>query len=186
VNQTILIGSTILASWLGMQAVHEFGHMLGAWLTGGQVTRVVLWPLGFSRTDVGNNLHPLAVAWTGPVVGVLMPLLLWMIACAIRMPGAFVLRFFAGFCLVANGLYIGLGSFGHVGDCNEMLRYGSALWQLWTFGAVATILGFALWHRQSALFGLGPTASRVSPTIAYVVLGVSLTMLVFGFAIHGR
>ena len=31
----ILLVSVILASWLGMQAVHEYGHVLGAWLTGG-------------------------------------------------------------------------------------------------------------------------------------------------------
>src|SRR5690242_561976 len=119
VHQAVLIGSTIVGSWLGMQAVHEVGHMLGAWLTGGHVTRVVLWPFGFSRTDVGNNLHPLVVAWAGPIAGVLMPLSLWIVAAAVRMPGAFLLRFFAGFCLVVNGLYIGLGSFGRVGDCNE-------------------------------------------------------------------
>jgi hypothetical protein len=31
----LLAGSTLLASWLGMQAVHEAGHVLGAKLTGG-------------------------------------------------------------------------------------------------------------------------------------------------------
>jgi hypothetical protein len=164
------MGSTIVASWLGMQTVHELGHVLGAWLTGGQVTRVVLWPLGFSRTDVGNNMRPLVVAWAGPIVGIVLPLLLWAIAWAIRMPGAFVLRFFAGFCCIANGLYIGLGSFGRVGDCNEMLRYGSVSWQLWLFGAVTAPLGLALWHRQGALFGLGAPEGRVSPTVGYAWL----------------
>src|SRR4029079_7020427 len=93
VHQAVLIGSTIVGSWLGMQAVHEVGHMLGAWLTGGQVTRVGLGPFGFSRTDVGNNVHPLVVAWAGPIFGVLIPLLLWAVAAAVRTPGAFVLRF---------------------------------------------------------------------------------------------
>lgn len=37
VHQAVLIGSTILASWLGMQSVHECGHVLGAILTGAEV-----------------------------------------------------------------------------------------------------------------------------------------------------
>src|SRR5688572_11187264 len=116
-QQTLLIGSTILASWLGMQAVHEFGHMCGAWLTGGQVRRVVLHPLTISRTDLAVNPQPLVVVWAGPIFGVLVPLAIWLIAAACLFPGASVLRFFAGFCLVANGLYIGIGSFEGAGDC---------------------------------------------------------------------
>jgi hypothetical protein len=184
--QVILIGSTILASWMGMQLVHEFGHIVGAWLTGGQVTRVVLWPLSFSRTDIGNNQSPLVVAWAGPVVGIVMPLLLWIVARRIRMPGAFVLRFFAGFCLIANGLYIGLGSFGRVGDCGEMLRYGSAVWQLWLFGAVTAPLGLFLWHRQGTCFGLGAAQASVSPTTTFIVLGACVALLMLGIVIDGR
>ena len=67
--KAVLIGSTVLGSWLGMQAVHESGHALAARLTGGRVARVVLYPLTISRTDLADNPHPLAVAWAGPVVG---------------------------------------------------------------------------------------------------------------------
>src|SRR5438105_1787209 len=102
-----------------MQAVHESGHVFGAWLTGGRVARVVLHPLTISRTDVADNPHPLVVVWAGPIFGVVVPLLLWGAAAASRLPGAFLLRFFAGFCLLANGLYIGVGSFDRVGDCGE-------------------------------------------------------------------
>src|SRR5438876_3556657 len=129
-HQIVLICSTLLGSWLGMQAVHESGHVLGARLTGGRVARVVLHPLTISRTDLAHHPSPRAVVWAGPLLGVALPLLLWAAAAAARLPGAFVLRFFAGFCLLANGLYIGLGSFGRVGDGGVMLRHGSAPWQL--------------------------------------------------------
>ena len=118
-HQGSLIVSAILGSWLGMQMVHEFGHVLGAWVSGGQVARVVLHPLTISRTDLLDNPNPLMVVWAGPVVGVLLPLLGWLIAAWVRMPGAFVLRFFAGFCLIANGVYIAGGSFDRIGDCGE-------------------------------------------------------------------
>src|SRR5207244_10528916 len=106
-HQVVLITSTVLGSWLGMQAVHESGHVVGAWLTGGRVDKVVLHPLTISRTDLAHNPHPLPVVWAGPIVGIVIPLLLWASAARLGMPGTFVLRFFAGFCLLANGLYIG-------------------------------------------------------------------------------
>lgn len=160
-HRELLIASTLVGSWLWMQAVHEFGHVCGAWLTGGSVQRVVLHPLTISRTDLAQNPAPLTVVWAGPILGVLLPILFWLAASAAKMPGSFVLRFFAGFCLIANGLYIGLGSFGQVGDCGEMLRHGSASWQLWLFGLITIPAGSWLWHGQGAEFGLGKKAKEV-------------------------
>ena len=176
-HREILILSTLLASWLGMQAVHELGHVVGAWLTGGSVQRVVLHPLTISRTDLADNPAPLAVVWAGPLVGILLPLLAWLATTAGKMPGSFVLRFFAGFCLIANGLYIGFGSFGGVGDCGEMLRHGSHFWQLWLFGLVTVPAGVCLWHGQGAEFGLGKSAKPVSPAIAYTCAAICVLIL---------
>jgi hypothetical protein len=184
-HQFVLIGSTLLGSWLGMQAVHEFGHVLGAWLTGGRVARVVLYPLTISRTDLADNPVPLAVVWSGPVFGVVLPLALWGVAAGLGVTGAFVLRFFAGFCLIANGAYIGGGSFDGTGDCGEMLRHGSALWQLWLFGAVTVPAGLGLWHRLGPHFGLGPARERVSPGVAYGSLVACVGLLVLGFVVDG-
>ena len=47
-SQSLLIVSFALLSWLAMQAVHEFGHVIGAWVTNGSVEKVVLKPLVFS------------------------------------------------------------------------------------------------------------------------------------------
>ena len=169
-----------------MQAVHELGHILGAWATGADVTRVVLSPTTISRTDVANNTHPLLFAWAGPVMGVTLPLLLWYGAHATGLAGAFVLRFFAGFCLLANGLYIGLGSFAGVGDCGEMLKHGSPPWQLWLFGAFTAPVGLALWHRQGASFGLGTVEGQVSHSIAYASLAVCGMLLLMALAVGGQ
>jgi hypothetical protein len=98
------------------------------------------------------NPRPLAVAWAGPMVGVALPALVWLAATAFRFRWAFVLRFFAGFCLVANGVYIGVGSFWGIGDCGEMLSHGSSPWHLWLFGAIAAPAGIWLWHGQGKDF----------------------------------
>jgi hypothetical protein len=178
--QIVLMFSTLVASWLGMQAVHELGHVAGAWSTGGVVADVVLHPLTISRTDLSRNPSPGVTVWMGPILGVLVPLAVWGLAAAAGMPGAFVLRFFAGFCLIANGLYIALGSFGRVGDCGEMLRHGSQLWQLWFFGLVTVPLGLGIWHRQGKYFGLGPNAEPVRPLVAYGSFATALCLVVLG------
>jgi Peptidase M50B-like len=171
-------------SWLGMQAVHEMGHVLGARLTGGEVARVVLYPLTISRTDLARNPNPLVVVWAGPVIGVLLPLALWAIAGVVRLPGAFLLRFFAGFCLVANGAYIGLGSFRGIGDCGEMLRHGSPRWVLWLFGAATLPIGLLLWHGQGPNFGLAAANGHVNRGVAYAALAVWLLLMLLGFFLH--
>jgi hypothetical protein len=154
--QIPFIGCTLLGSWFGMQAVHEWGHVLGAWATGGEVARVVLHPFTISRTDLLENPQPLVVAWSGPAWGAILPLIIWGLGAWVRVPGSFVLRFFAGFCLVANGLYLGVGAFVPVGDAADLLRFGARPWQLVLFGLVTVPAGLLLWHGQGKHFGLVP------------------------------
>jgi hypothetical protein len=154
--------TALAAAWLGMQAVHELGHELSAWATGGSVERVVLNPLTISRTDVSPNPHPLVVAWGGPVIGVALPLLL---AVACRRSPAWIRRlaaFFAGFCLLANGAYIGVGSFGGVGDAGDMLRNGSPPWTLLLFGIVSSAAGLWIWHYLTRRPQVSPPSSVYS------------------------
>lgn len=185
-HQIILIASTLLGSWLGMQAVHESGHVTGARLTGGRVARVVLHPLTISRTDLADNPHPLFVVWSGPILGCIVPLVIWGAVAAARLSWAFVLRFFAGFCLIANGLYIGLGSFSRVGDCGEMLSHGSQAWQLWLFGLLTIPAGMWLWYGQGKHFGLGDAKGAVNPRIAYGCLVAFAALASIGFIIGGE
>lgn len=155
-------------SWLGMMAVHELGHAVGAWATGGTVTRVVLPAIGFSRTEVQPNPSPGVVVWAGPMVGVLLPIGMWLLACWIRLNGLEKsLRFFAGFCLVINGVYLGLGGFDRVGDVGVMLDTGTPAWVMWLFGGVTVPLGFWLWHGLGPRLGLGEFRNR---TVAYAAL----------------
>ena len=156
----VLIASLLPLCWFAMMAAHELGHIVGAWLTGGAVAKVVLHPLTISRTDLAHNPHPLAVTWAGPLLGVLLPLLLWLPSQRWGWPGWYVLRFFAGFCLIANGAYLGVGVFDRVGDAGDLLRYGAAPWQLVAFGLVTVPAGFAMWHRLGPHFGFGADVDR--------------------------
>jgi hypothetical protein len=135
------------AGWLAMMATHEFGHVLHAWATGGTVVRVVVPMFGFSRTDVSPNPRPLVVAWGGPVWGCAIPLVLTGLFDVARWRGRLVVRFFAGLCLVANGVYLGVGWTTRAGDAGDLVRLGTPVWVLVSFGVVATGAGLLLWHR---------------------------------------
>lgn len=137
-----------IASWYGMMAIHELGHCVAAWLTGGVVEKVHFPLLGFSQTFYHENPHPLAVAWAGAAGGAVFAASLLGLSRYVGALSQQALRYFAGFSLIANGLYLGLGGFDRVGDCAELLNHGAKLWQLVAFGIGATTLGMYSWHRM--------------------------------------
>ena len=206
----LFVISTLSLSWLGMMAVHELGHIAVALLTGGKVVRVVLHPAAISRTDVSPNPSPLLVAWGGPLVGCLIPVVLLMLLAIARKSVhaqscnqaeqvyeqrlcssidadegqsratvspensmsvyetlmkprnysashrrwsgrvtvfADLLQFFAGFCCIANGAYLGIGVFDRIGDAGEILKAGSPPSMLIAFGLIAFFAGLTIWHR---------------------------------------
>lgn len=177
IGRFTLVALTLATSWLAMMAVHELGHVLHAWLSGGAVERVVLHPLAISRTDVSPNPHPQFVAWGGAIWGTAVSLGLWGGMHFAARKNAYLARFFAGFCCLANGLYLAAGSFNGVGDAGDLLRHGAARWQLWLFGVPASILGLWLWHGLGRSFGLGPDGAPIDARVV-IGLAVFLVMLV--------
>jgi hypothetical protein len=178
IPQVLLIVTFIGFSWLGMQVLHETGHVLVALLTGAEVVKVALHPLIFSRTDIGEDPHPLAVVWGGPLLGSLIPLLAFGLAVVLHSPGVYLFRFFAGFCLIVNGVYIGIGwLIANGADPWVMTENGSPRWLLVAFGAVAFPLGLYLWHRQGPHFGLGEAKGRVNLGATWVSAALFLVLV---------
>ena len=120
----------LYVSWLGMLATHEAGHVLHAWLSGGQVVCGLLPWFGFSRTDVSPNPQPLFVAWGGAIWGNLIPLALPVMATALHFRFVRWVELFAGFCLVANGAYLAAGLLIGAGDGGGLMRHGASQWAL--------------------------------------------------------
>jgi hypothetical protein len=180
IPQIILIATFIPLCWLAMQVAHELGHVLLAWTTNGEVTKVALHPLIISRTDLAENPHPLAVVWGGPVLGALLPLAAFGTASISRIPGAYLLRFFAGFCLVANGVYIGTGwLIANGADPGVMLQNGSPRWLLVVFGLLTFPGGLYLWHRQGHHFGLAEANGKVSNWASAISAALLVVLVVF-------
>ena len=142
----VLRGLLLLTTcWFGMGVVHELGHVFAAWGSGAMVERVVLLPI--SRTDVIGVEYPLFVYGAGAVFGATFPILLWLLALRLRWKAAFPFRFFAGFCLVANGAYIGC-DFSVTGptDAGLLIEHGANRLLLVLFGILCVSTGLFLWH----------------------------------------
>ncbi|MGW8256877.1 MAG: M50 family metallopeptidase, partial [Thermoguttaceae bacterium] len=185
-HQVLLIATFLPLCWLAMMVVHELGHVFGAVITGGTVESVILHPLTISRTDVSPNPHPLAVVWAGPFVGVLLLLAILVVFKTGKIPLTYLVQFFAGFCLIANGAYIGFGSFSRVGDAGDMLRHGSPIWCLWLFGVATFPLGLYLWNRLGPYFGLGLAAGKVEHIAAYVSCILLILTIILEVALSAR
>lgn len=162
VEQAILVSTFLCFSWLAMQVVHEAGHVIGASVTGAQVTHVALHPLIFSRTEIGSNPHPLIVVWSGAILGSAIPMLAFVLARALQFRGLYLFRFFAGFCCVVNGVYIACFPSDGLADSGVMALYGTPRWVMILFGLCTVPLGLFLWHRQGPYFGMGIAKGRVN------------------------
>ena len=143
--------AVIYAGWLAMLATHEAGHLLHAMLSGGRVVQVSIPLLGFSQTIVQPNPHELLVAWGGPIWGVAIPLIACGACIVLRRRFPDWLRCFAGFCLIANGAYIGIGWIWRAGDAGDLLRLGTPVWVMVTFGLACVAAGLWIWHRAPAM-----------------------------------
>lgn len=180
------MASTAGLSWLLMMVLHECGHVLHGWLSGAQLVLVDLPPMGFSRTDFTANPHPLLVAWGGGIWGCLLPLAILGVVCLAMPRYGWLARWFAGFCLIANGAYLAAGLFlgGAGDDAGVVLQNGGAKWQVLCFGIPAVAAGLYLWNGLGSQFGLGAGNGKVDRKVAAAV-AVALVIVV-GFEIGMR
>src|SRR5688572_7825773 len=185
-RQLLLISSTLWFSWLTMMLVHEGGHVIGALCTGGRIRRVVWHPAVISRTDVRPNPHPLVEVWAGPLIGSVVPLALAAIASALRVHFAYLVWVIAGFCLIANGAYIGIGAVRPIGDAEELIVHGTPRWTLGLFGAMAVGLGFWIWHRVSPHIGFGSVPESIPAAHAYASFALAVLTTLLGFVFGDR
>jgi hypothetical protein len=164
VTQILAIAVLFYMTWLGMMAVHELGHVLHAQISGASVSRVSLPLVGFSQTFFRFNPHPHFVVWGGPLWGSILPVGLWLITPHRWQLPRRVIQFFAGFCLIANGAYLGVGWTMGVGDAGDLRSYGTPIWVMIGFGAIAMTAGLFMWH----LLGVPSEQSVAQPPSAVI------------------
>lgn len=176
----------LVICWYLMMAVHEGGHIAVTLLLGGTVEHVVLHPLAISQTVRSGSSSPLADCWAGPLVGAALPLAAWLVARRWCRCAAAELRLFAGFCLLANGIYLGLGWVDAIGDAGEILADGGSRWTLILFGLAAAGAGLLLIDGGQRTLGYGARARPVGARRAAAVAAAALALTLLGLVLDLR
>jgi len=182
----ILIATWLPFCWLAMQLLHELGHLVAAWRLGVEIVQFHFGLLTVSHTmldDAGQSQATLlATTWAGPMAGMILPLVIWGIVALFRLREAFLARFLAGFCLVANGCYLLCGPADGYADTGILLANGAMRWQLTVVGIIGITLGFLLWNRQGNNFAIGPTPRPIRPQSIAVSVICLVTMILFALS----
>lgn len=135
------------ASWCVMTFTHEVGHIIGGWYSGGTLITADLLPWHLPYSIFNPNPMPLVTLWSGPILGVLIPLAT---AVVIRRESSW---FVANFCLLANGTYIALAwsSSDQYLDTPQLLENGAH--PVTILGYCVLTIGFGyIGFRQSCNF----------------------------------
>jgi hypothetical protein len=166
--------------------VHESGHVAVTLLLGGTVEHVILHPLTISQTVRSGSRSPLCDCWAGPLLGAALPAAAWLAARRWCPGSAAELRLFAGFCLLANGVYLGLGWIDRIGDAGEILDDGGSLWSLILFGLVAIACGLWFIDGGQRTLGFGAQARTVTLRRALAMAAAALALTLLGVALDLR
>jgi hypothetical protein len=169
----------VVTCWLGMMAVHECGHILAALCSGGRVQHLELPLVGFSRTDVNPNPYPILEIWAGPIFGAMLPFLVAQVFRSLTIK-SHLMGVFSGFCLLANGAYLTVGSLQRVGDAGNLVKSGSSLAMMWLVGVIFCVVGSWQWHQLGPRLGC-TTQPRVgevitAATVSLILVGISLSL----------
>jgi len=140
---TLLAGFTI-----GMHVanfLHELGHALGCWLSGGRVTAIVIqspMPAGFVD---GHAPNPFLTVWGGVAFGSLSTLAPLAMAHWLRnnTVALYLALMTAAFCLGHNALYLVVGGIVPYADAENMIKLGAPQWLLVVLG-IPLLIGFVL------------------------------------------
>jgi hypothetical protein len=178
--------AALILCWDLMMAVHEGGHVAATLLLGGTVERIILHPLAISQTVRSGSRSPLADCWAGPLLGAALPVAAWLAARRWCRGASAELRLLAGFCLLANGAYLGLGWIGGIGDAGEILDDGGSRWQLILFGVAALGGGLLLIDGGQRTLGFGAHARVVTARRATALAAAALALTLLGLVLDLR
>jgi hypothetical protein len=164
-----------------MMIVHELGHVLATWATGSTLAGVVVPWVGFSQTEIIEYRRPIVVVSAGTIAGVVLPLAAWLSTRASALaPGWVTLsRFFAGFCLVANGGYLGSALVSPVGDAEDLVALGTPTWAIGVPGLLMLTCGLWIWNGLGPKFAesASPRLTRATACFAACTLGAMLLLM---------
>lgn len=143
-KRTTYLTALFLLAWCVMTFTHELGHLLGGWVSGGSLKHAELRPWKLPHSHFAPDPHPLVTLWSGPIVGVLLP-----VAVA-AVVGRKWCWFVAQFCMLANGVYLALAwlSGDEWLDTPRLLAAGASPWTIVIYCLATIGIGYACFRRS--------------------------------------
>ncbi len=147
--------------------LHELGHALTLWMTGGTVTRFSLHPFSWSYTYYQSpSAYPLLTAWAGVLFSSAVALALLPLIRPWRSAWTIPLALTALCVLVINGLYLTVDSLLLPGgDATVIIRHGTPWLFVLATGIALTLVGLAVGLLLLPRIGLTPDDTLVSRII---------------------
>lgn len=160
--------------------LHEWGHAIAVWLTGGEVTKIIIDPFTWSYTyyHYGEPGYELWITWAGflfsMACGALLLALIWQVRQPLVVP--FFMTGVMGF--VQNGAYFSFDALFDIGgDAASLIYLGVPRGALVLVGLASMGFGLVLCVRLLPLVGIGPDTSFCL-RIAIFGLGIVPYMLI--------
>jgi hypothetical protein len=101
--------------------LHEAGHVLGAWCTGGDASRIVIHPFSWSYAHAFSFNHEGVVIWAGSVLGSLFGIPITLAVLKWRRPGLLIPLLVGVVACIYNGAYLLLGCLFKLGGDGTVL-----------------------------------------------------------------
>lgn len=141
-----------------MTFVHESGHIICGFVSGGTLTNADLLPWHLPYSLFQPDPQPLVTLWGGPILGVIIPTSL---ALAIRRNWAW---FIAHFCTLANGAYLATAwaSGDRYLDTTKLLEHGAHPAWIAAYCVLTIACGYVGFRRQCMLILSQPTPSTAA------------------------
>ena len=134
----------LAASWCVMTFLHESGHILCDWASGGTLQQADVAPWHLPHSSFDPDPQPLVTLWGGPILGALVPLTVALLARRDWM------WFIAYFCVLANGSYLAVAWFTgerHL-DTPKLLHHGAHPATIAAYCALTIGAGYVGFRRQ--------------------------------------
>jgi hypothetical protein len=127
-----------------MTVVHETGHIVAGWASGGTLREADVAPWSLPHSHFDPDPHPLVTLWGGPVIGALVPLA---IAALVRHGWMWFIAFF---CVLANGSYLAIAwvTGERYLDTPRLLHHGAHPATIVAYCVVTIAVGYVGFRRQ--------------------------------------
>lgn len=178
-KQSLLFFGSFVFGHTTQRAIHELGHAIGTWITGGDVYRIYLHPFLPGHCYHSETVHPGITTWAGALFSVCVGMIL-IIALWRRRAPRFAPFFAIGvFSLLGNGSYFIVGLLSRFGDPWYIVRrLGASAAGPISFGIISIGIGVVVCALSlGPVFGIGRQES-VGKQVLYLNIGIQIFFLV--------